>query len=100
MSAFLLLLYPPSSKACTHTHENTLTVSDRSYLQFVTVERKLKHKIQEALPLLQIRGLGLPQAIEIDQRPDKKFRQGFTGAPETKGFLACSATGEGCELVP
>ena len=25
--------------------------------------------------------LGLPQSIETDYRPDKKFRQGFTGAP-------------------
>ena len=24
--------------------------------------------------------MGLPQSIEIDQRPDKKFRQGFSGA--------------------
>ena len=25
--------------------------------------------------------LGLPQSIEIDRRPDKKFRQGFIGTP-------------------
>ena len=25
--------------------------------------------------------LGLPQSIEIFKRPDKKFRQGFIGAP-------------------
>ena len=25
--------------------------------------------------------LGLPQSIEIDYRPDKKFRQGFIGVP-------------------
>ena len=25
--------------------------------------------------------LGLPQSIETDYRPDKKFRQGFIGAP-------------------
>ena len=30
-------------------------------------------------------GSGLPQSIEIDWRPDKKFRQGFTGAPATAG---------------
>ena len=27
------------------------------------------------------RMLGLPQRVKIDKRPDKKFRQGFTGAP-------------------
>jgi len=27
--------------------------------------------------ILLSRVLGLPQSIEIDQRPDKKFRQGF-----------------------
>ena len=29
--------------------------------------------------------LGLPQSIEIDKRPDKKFRQGFIGAPAAAG---------------
>jgi len=40
------------------------------------------------------RVLGLPKAIETDQRPDKKFRQGFIEAPlqqrgarTSKGFL-------------
>ena len=31
------------------------------------------------------RVLGLLQLIEIDYRPDKKFRQGFTGAPAAAG---------------
>ena len=31
--------------------------------------------------------LGFPQSIEIDQRPGKKFRQGFTGAPAAAGGL-------------
>ena len=31
--------------------------------------------------LLPARVLGLPQSIEIDYRLDKKFRQGFIGAP-------------------
>ena len=35
--------------------------------------------------LLPTRALGLPQSTEIDQRPDKKFRQGFTGAPVAPG---------------
>lgn len=43
--------------------------------------------------------LGRPQIIEIDERPDKKFRQDFIGAPvavasgdqeQTSGSLACS----------
>ena len=43
--------------------------------------------------------LDLPQSIEIGLRPDKKFRQGFTGAPAAAGgredkqqlpLLACS----------
>ena len=29
--------------------------------------------------------LGLPQSIEIDERPDKKFRQGFIGDPTAPG---------------
>ena len=33
-----------------------------------------------ALEVLQTRVLGLPQSIEIDSRPDEKFRQGFMGA--------------------
>ena len=39
-------------------------------------------------------GSGPPQAIEIDQRPDKKFRQGFTGAP------AAAARSENKQQVP
>ena len=31
--------------------------------------------------LILTRVLGLPQSMEIDQRPDKKSRRGFTGAP-------------------
>ena len=31
--------------------------------------------------VLPARIFGLPRSIEIDQRPDKKFRQGFIGAP-------------------
>ena len=37
------------------------------------------------------RGLDFPQLIEIDLRPDKKFRQGFTDAP---------AVAEGSENKP
>ena len=33
------------------------------------------------ITVLPTRVLGLPQSIEIDQKPDKKFRQGFIGAP-------------------
>ena len=31
------------------------------------------------------RVLGLPQSIELDYRPDRKFRQGFIGASDTAG---------------
>ena len=34
---------------------------------------------------LPTRVLGLPQRIEIDKRLDKKFGQGFLGAPATAG---------------
>ena len=33
------------------------------------------------LPLILTRVLGLPQSIEIDKKPVKKFRQAFIGAP-------------------
>ena len=35
--------------------------------------------------MLLTRVLGLPQSIEIDQRPGKKFRRGFIGAPAAAG---------------
>ena len=35
--------------------------------------------------VIPTRVLGLPQSIEIDQRLDKKFRQGFIGAPAAAG---------------
>ena len=35
--------------------------------------------------LIQIRILGLPQSIDVNQRPVKKFRQGFIGAPAAAG---------------
>ena len=36
--------------------------------------------------LLPTRVFGPPSSIEIDQRPDKKFRQGFIGVPATAGM--------------
>ena len=42
--------------------------------------------------MLPISVLGLPQSIEIDQRPDKKFRQGFTGAPAAAGRVRTNNT--------
>ena len=54
--------------------------------------------------MILTRVLGLPQSIEIDQRPDKKFRQGFIGAGcrrerrQVTGSLARSLRGS--ELVP
>ena len=37
------------------------------------------------LALIPTRVLDLPQSVETDQRPDKKFRQGSTGAPAAAG---------------
>ena len=36
--------------------------------------------------LVTDQGPWLFQSIEIDQRPDKKLRQGFTGAPAAEGM--------------
>ena len=55
------------------------------------------------LALIPTRVLDLPQSVETDQRPDKKFRQGSTGAPAAAGggenkhqvlLLAHSLSGE------
>ena len=35
--------------------------------------------------LIPARVLGLPWSIEIDQRPERKLRQGFIGAPAEAG---------------
>ena len=35
--------------------------------------------------MLPTRVLDLGQSIEIDYRPDKKFKQGFIGAPTAAG---------------
>ena len=49
--------------------------------------------------------LGVPPSIAIDYRPEKKFRQGSTGAPEAaagskcKPVLTCLLPEEGGELV-
>ena len=40
-----------------------------------------KHRYKVLLGLLLTQFLGLPQSIEIDQKLDRKFRQGYTGAP-------------------
>ena len=44
------------------------------------------------LVLIPTRVLGLPQSIETDKRPDKKFTQGFTGGP-------CCSSGEQEQLT-
>ena len=52
--------------------------------------------------LVSARVLGLPQLIEIDKGPDKKLRQGFTGAPtaaggeKTRNRSPCSFLERGC----
>ena len=38
-------------------------------------------------------GSWFPQAIEIDERPHKKFRPGFTGAPAAAGGEREQVTG-------
>ena len=59
------------------------------------------------MDVLPTRVLGLPQSIEIDKRPDKKFRQRFTGAPAAAAgsenkqqfpSLACSFPDGGASL--
>ena len=37
--------------------------------------------------LIPARVLGLPWSIEIDQRPERKLRQGFIGAPAETGGI-------------
>ena len=56
---------------------------------------------------LPTRILGLLQSIEIDERPDKKLRQGFTGAPvlaagwsKIRNKFHCSSPKERGELIP
>ena len=51
--------------------------------------------------LIEIRAPGLSQSIEIDQRPDKKFRQGSVGpllqqeGARTNNSFPCLGAGEG-----
>ena len=61
------------------------------------------------LALIPTRVLDLPQSVETDQRPDKKFRQGSTGAPAAAGggenkhqvlLLAQSLSGERADPLP
>ena len=60
----------------------------------------------DCFPTLQTRVIGLYQRTEIDQRLDKKFRQGFTGAPtvaegsEDKLQFSLLTTCSGGKLVP
>ena len=56
------------------------------------------------MSLTPTRVLGLPQSIEIDQRPDKKFRQGFMVPLLQQGEAITNSSpcslAEGVELVP
>ena len=54
--------------ACVHTHVHT----QASFTPGFSPQKQV---------LLPTRVLGLPQSIEIDQRPDKKFGEGCIGAP-------------------
>ena len=53
------------------------------------------------MSLIVIRAPGLSQSIEIDQRPDKKFRQGSVGpllqqeGARTNNSFPCLGAGEG-----
>lgn len=54
--------------------------------------------------LILNRILGIPPSIAIDYRPEKKFRQGSTGAPEAAAGSKCKPVltvcpGGGGELV-
>ena len=44
--------------------------------------------------------LVLSQSVEIDQRPDKKSRQGFTGASAVAWENEINSASEGGKLVP
>ena len=57
--------------------------------------------------MLPTRVLGLPQSTEIDQKPDKKFRQSFIGAlaatseiKKKQVSLVCLLHKAGCQFVP
>ena len=39
------------------------------------------HQSANVLEVLPTRVLSLPSPVEVDKRPDEKFRQGFTGPP-------------------
>ena len=56
------------------------------------------------MSLLPTGVVGLPQSIEIDQRPDKKFRQGFMRPllqqREARTNSCPRLLAEGVELVP
>ena len=49
--------------------------------------------------VLPTRVPGLPQSIEIDRRPDKKFRRGSTGAPAAEE-VGQEQTAVPCSLTP
>ena len=46
---------------------------------------KMNMSIKDPAGVIPTRVLGLPQSIETDQRPDKRFRQGFIGTPDAQG---------------
>ena len=98
-------------------HEGLLIVylkfKSNSVLCFNSVKTgNYKVTVKSWTKLLLSRALGLTQPIEIDQRPDKKFRQGFIMTPPAAGrereqttdplacFLACSEGAGSSELVP
>ena len=48
--------------------------------------------------MLRTRAVGLSQSIEIDERPDQKFKQASTGAPAAAGGKAQTTDSLACSL--
>ena len=73
----------PCGNLYRHCH-HPLIISDRM-ADCVLGTGLRAHNIQRKDVLLPARVLSLLQLIEIDSGPDKKFRQGFIGAPAEAG---------------
>lgn len=72
-----------------HHYHHPLIISDRM-VDYVLGTGLGAHNIQRKYILLAARALGLLQSIDIDQMPDKKFRQGFCKNKEQVPLLTPS----------
>ena len=72
-----LMLFRGSQQLTSKTLTGEQEVSTHRYARHLSLAHHPSHNIK----VLQSRVLGLPQQVEIDQRPDKKFRRGCMGAP-------------------